>query len=194
LRVLQSREIRPLGQTAYRPVDLRVVAATNRDLRSEVNEGRFRPDLYFRLAVIRIDIPPLRERPEDIAPLTKHLLAELGADDEVVAKLTTSAFLARLRQNTWPGNVRELRNYLERCLVFEEPMPLASPPQSSGRGPAIDTGLPYAAARKRVLRDFERHYVEALIKAHDGNVSAAARAAEVDRAYLYRLMRRAKKE
>ena len=193
LRVLESREIRPVGATEYKKVDLRVVAATNRDLRSEVNDGAFRPDLYFRLAVVRIDIPPLRERPEDIAPLCRHLLAELGADESVVAKLSTPSFLGRLRQNTWPGNVRELRNYLERCLVFEEAMPLASLPQT-GRGPIIDTSLSYADARKRVLRDFERHYVEALIKAHGGNVSAAARAAAVDRAYLYRLMRRANKD
>ncbi len=192
LRVLESREIRPVGASQYKKIDVRLIAATNRDLRAEVNDGRFRPDLYFRLAVLRIDIPPLRERPEDIAPLTRHILAELGANESVVAKLATSSFLSRLRQNTWPGNVRELRNYLERCLVFEEPMPLESLSRAE-RGPVIDTSLSYAEARKRVLRDFERHYVEALVKANDGNVSAAARAAGVDRAYLYRLMRRSRK-
>lgn len=193
LRALEARQIRPLGGNLYRHVDVRVLAATNRDLRSEVNEARFRPDLYYRLAVVRIDIPPLRQRPEDIPALAAHLLVELGADAAVSARLSTPEFLARLGQATWPGNVRELRNYLERCMVFEEPQPMVGGPERR-RDPGIDTALPYSEARKRVLREFERHYVESLIREHDGNISAAARAAKVDRAYLYRILRRSRSQ
>ncbi|MBK9030936.1 MAG: sigma 54-interacting transcriptional regulator [Myxococcales bacterium] len=116
LRVLESREIRRLGQDTRRPVDLRLIAATNRDLRAEVNAGRFRADLYYRLAVVKITAPPLRARPEDLPTIVGAILASLGAGADEVAAITAPEMMARMAGSAWPGNVRELRNYLERSL------------------------------------------------------------------------------
>ena len=191
LRVLEQREVRRVGSNVYTPIDVRVVAATNRDLRNEVNAGRFRSDLYFRLAVVRVHIAPLRARPEDIPSLVERILKTLGAG-EMVATLCTPEFVAQLQRAAWPGNVRELRNYLERCLVFQEALPVGEevatrPPAPSS---AIDPTLSYDHARRRVIEDFERQYVEAVLRHHQGRVTQAARAAGIDRAYLHRLMRR----
>jgi two-component system response regulator GlrR len=192
LRVLESREIRRVGANAHQKVDVRIVAATNRDLRREVNEGRFRADLYFRLAVLRIPIPPLRERVEDLPLLTKGLLASMGATAETVAALSTPDVLASLRRGAWPGNVRELRNHLERCVAFEEALPIGeevTPLVATGAA-TVDASVPYAEARRRALDRFEREYVKALLARHDGKVSQAAEAAGIDRVYLYKLSRR----
>jgi two-component system response regulator GlrR len=193
LRALENRHVRALGSSAYRPVDVRIIAATNRDLRAEVNQARFRSDLFFRLSVVRIVMPPLRQRPEDMETIVRTLLRQLRAGPPSVARFTEPAFVSGLSRSAWPGNVRELRNYLERCLVFEEPMPLGDEGQA-GHQPAnamsIDPGLPYPEARRQALETFEEAYVRALLEAHGGRVSVAARAAGIDRVYLYRLMRR----
>ena len=126
--------MRALGTSVYRPVDVRIIAATNRDLRAEVNQGRFRADLYFRLAVVRIVLPPLRERPEDIPLLVAQAAARPRAPaTRSPARFCAPEFVAGLSRSAWPGNVRELRNYLERCLVFEEPMPLGEDPGAGRR-------------------------------------------------------------
>ena len=203
LRALENRHVRALGTSAYRPVDVRIIAATNRDLRGEVNQGRFRADLFFRLSVVRIVMPPLRQRPEDMELIARKLLRNLGATEASLARFCAPAFVAGLSRSAWPGNVRELRNYLERCLVFEEPMPLgedhggpvvAVPPSlaagAAGAAGAVDPDVEYAEARSRALEAFERAYVRELLNAHGGRVSAAARAAGIGRVYLYRLMRR----
>jgi two-component system response regulator GlrR len=122
LRVLENREVRRVGSNSFRPVNVRVVAATNRDLRAEVNAGRFRSDLYFRLAVVRIELPPLRRRPEDIPMLVESFLGHPGMEGHA-EKLTAPDFVAQLQRGAWPGNVRELKNYLERCVVFDEVVP-----------------------------------------------------------------------
>jgi two-component system, NtrC family, response regulator GlrR len=189
LRVLENREIRRVGTNTYRPVDVRVIAATNRDLRAEVNAGRFRPDLYFRMAVVKIPLPPLRQRPEDLPVLVERILARTGADEAAAAPLREPAFLAGLARAAWPGNVRELRNYLEQCLVFRDsPAPEAAAPEAQPFH--VDAELPYAEARRRALDRFEALYLEALLQKHDGKVTQAARAAGVTRVHLYRLLRR----
>ncbi|RKH02865.1 sigma-54 interaction domain-containing protein [Corallococcus carmarthensis] len=193
LRVLENREIRRLGSNTYQAVNVRVIAATHRDLREEVQAGRFRADLYFRLAVVGIPIPSLRERTEDIPLIVERILAGLGATPEQLAKLTTPDFLARLQRAAWPGNVRELRNHLERCLVFQSALPPTAPDAANPLVPAsraVDPLLTYAESRRRALESFERDYVEALLKLHGGKVSQAAAAADMDRVYLYRLLRR----
>jgi two-component system response regulator GlrR len=189
LRVLEDRTIRRLGSTDRITVDVRVIAATNRRLRQEVNEGRFRPDLFFRLAVLRVELPSIRERIGDLPLLARTLLERLGAPDDERKKLLSDAFLARLSHAAWPGNVRELRNYLERCLVMREAMPLA-PSIDAARSVEIDASLSYAEARRRALAEFERAYLPALVTAHGGNVSQAARASGIDRVYLHRMLRR----
>ncbi len=120
LRALESREIRRVGSNTTIKCDVRIVAATNRDLRREVNRGAFRADLYYRLAVVRLLIPPLRVRASDIPLLVAHFLQRLGARPEIKASLTTEPFLAALATAPWPGNVRELRNHVEQCVVFGE--------------------------------------------------------------------------
>src|SRR5262249_36188610 len=123
LRALEQGEVRRMGGDTAHTVDVRVLTATRRDLRGEVNAGHFRSDLYFRLAATKIPLPPLRHRPEDIPLLVDSLLDSLGARDSA-PRLRAPEFLARLARAAWPGNVRELRNYLERCLVLEEPLPI----------------------------------------------------------------------
>ena len=189
LRVLENREIRRIGSNTYQPIDVRVIAATNHDLRAAVNSGRFRPDLYFRLAVVKIPIPSLRQRPEDLPALVDQVLRSLGSDEARSAPLRTPEFIEQLRQSAWPGNVRELRNHLERCLVFENALPLSEPGPASGEIKP-DPRLPYATARRRALDQFERGYLEALLRLHHGKVTSAASAAEIDRVYFYRLLRR----
>ena len=204
LRALEAREVRRVGSNAHRAVDVRVIAATNRDLRADVNAGRFRADLYFRLAVVTIAMPPLRRRPEDLPALVEEILAQLRAPAEAAAPLRAPAFLAQLRGAAWPGNVRELRNHIERCLILRtaEPAPAgegapggegASAPgggSEGGAGLAVDPTAPYASERERAIADFERRYFRALLALHDGKVARAAAAAGIDRAYFYRVLRR----
>jgi two-component system, NtrC family, response regulator GlrR len=189
LRVLENREIRRVGDSHYRPIDVRVIAATHRDLRHEVNTQRFRADLYFRLAVMTVRLPPLRERADDLPLLVDAILAQLGMTDHPLADtLRTPSFRERLAAHAWAGNVRELRNYLERCLVLRAPVP------PSGGAVVADPAAPAGApeplkvARERWLRVFEHAYLTDLLARHAGNVSAAARAAGVDRIHLYRLL------
>jgi DNA-binding NtrC family response regulator len=192
LRVLESKEYRRVGANNMSKTDVRVVAATNRDLRAEVNAGRFRSDLYFRLAVVKVTIPALRERPEDIPITVETVLRALGADETNSAALRTPEFFAALGHSAWPGNVRELRNYLERCLVFQEALPVSSEPGGGGvtAMAGIDAKVQYAEARRRALDSFEKGYAEALLREHNGKVAAAAAAAGMDRVYLYRILRR----
>ncbi len=189
LRVLEAREVRRIGSTHERPVDVRVVAATNRDLRREVSEGRFREDLYYRLAVVRVTIPPLRERPEDIPVLVDDLLGRLRLDDEARERLSSAEHLAALRAGAWPGNVRELRNHLERAALFDDVV-ITAPSGASSLDNLVDPTLPYAEARRRVLELFEASYGRALVERHGGNVSKAAREAGMGRTYLHRILKR----
>jgi transcriptional regulator with PAS, ATPase and Fis domain len=186
LRVLEAREVRRIGETTYRPVNVRVVAATHRDLRGAVNEGQFRADLYYRVAVVEIRLPALRERRDDLALLVDTILQQLHASDHpLVATLRTPSFYEALAAHAWPGNVRELRNYLERCLALRAPLPPAA------HAPPVDPHVanePLEQARERWVKVFEHAYLTDLLGKHDGNVTAAARAAGVDRAHLYRLL------
>jgi DNA-binding NtrC family response regulator len=187
LRALDKREVRRLGQNSFVTVDVRVIAATNRDLRAMVNESKFRSDLYYRLAVLRAQMPPLRHRLADLPLLVDQLLDTLRASGELRHRLTAAPFLARLQHSAWPGNVRELRNYLERCLVLRDPPRLGDPAAEHGLVP-VDDGVPLAEARRRALENVERRYLETLMQRHRGRVAAVARAAGVGRVYMYRLL------
>ncbi|HEY0993830.1 MAG TPA: sigma 54-interacting transcriptional regulator [Kofleriaceae bacterium] len=189
LRALEQREIRRIGSRATITCDVRILAATNRDLRAEVNSGAFRADLYYRLAVIHVELPPLRERPGDIALLVAHLLDRIAAPPHMIAELTAPAFVAELAAAPWPGNVRELRNHLEQCAVFGERRSPRSPrlPHPSG---VVDAARPYELSRRQALDAFERAYVTALLDRCGGNVAQAARAAGLNRSYLHRLLHR----
>jgi DNA-binding NtrC family response regulator len=172
LRVLDKRAVRKVGSNTYEKIDVRVVAATNRDLRAEVAKKTFREDLYYRLAVIRVSVPPLRERGTDIPLLIQHFVNTFGPGLTV-----SSEDMARLVRHSWPGNVRELN--LEDALVSE-----AAP--SLG----IRTDLPFKEAKGQLVERFEQEYIEDLMRRHKMNLSAAAREAQIDRKHLRELIRK----
>ena len=190
LRVLESRTVRRVGSSDPIPVDIRVIAATNKDLRAEVNKKRFRTDLFYRLAVAEIQVPNLRDRLEDLPLLIEALLAGMGAADNPVASMLLAPdVVATLEAYAWPGNVRELRNYLERCIAMQEIVPISQARrQSSNSLPSIDPRQPLRAARETWIDYFERHYLRAAIEHANGNISGAARNTGIDRAHFYRLL------
>ncbi|MDP2273479.1 MAG: sigma 54-interacting transcriptional regulator [Archangium sp.] len=191
LRVLEEKQIKRLGQNKFTPIDVRILAATHRDLRAEVNAGKFRADLYFRLAVVRVTVPSLRDRLADLPAIARTVLAQLGATQRTHPRLFEETFLASLSRADWPGNVRELRNHLERCMLFDEEMPLGERAASGAAStPESWSGLSLTSARQRMIEQFERAYLAQLLERHEGKVSLAAKEAEVDRVYLYRLLRK----
>jgi DNA-binding NtrC family response regulator len=187
LRVLEKREVKRVGRTRYVPVDVRIIAATNRSLRAEVNAQRFRSDVYYRLAVIEVRLPALRERREDLPLLVEHFVSALPRERREEAEaLSTPEFLAHLGRHSWPGNVRELRNYLERCLALREQPPFVA--NDDSLEPVVDITKPLKEARESWTVPLERAYLKEILAAHHGNISAVARAAGVERITLYRLL------
>ena len=191
LGALERRRFRRVGGRADISVDVRIVSATNRDLRAEVNAGTFRLDLYYRLGVVEVRIPPLRERPDDLSLLVDHFLKECGHDGPRSEIVKPDVFEA-LRTYRWPGNVRELRNWVEATVAMGEAPDLfrhdSVAPAASEVAARLD--LPYKDARNAVLNSFEHQYLEHLLAASNGNVSEAARKARMDRSYLIKLLQR----
>ena len=192
LRVLESREVRRVGANTGREVDVRIIAATNRSLETEVDAGRFREDLFYRLAVVRVALPPLRERLEDIPLLVEHFAhedARRGQPPVVLADATVRGLMTQ----AWPGNVRELRNAVQRTISLGVPWadaaPAADVPVAHG-ALSIDLDVPLKVARDRMIDVFEELYLAEALKRTGGNVSAAARVAGVDRKHLSALLRR----
>jgi transcriptional regulator with GAF, ATPase, and Fis domain len=209
LRAIERCEVRRVGAERPFQVDVRVLAATRRNFDVEVQAGRFRDDLFHRLAVARVELPPLRRRKGDVTRLARHFCAELGGDPQALP----AELLLRWEDYSWPGNVRELRNAVERHLVFGETMELAmadaegralasEPPaapveRDPGDPDVIDRvlgdELPLVEARKRVVAEFERRYVHHAIERH-GSVTRAAAAAGIPRRYFQIIKARTKKE
>ena len=214
LRVLESRTVQAVGGDDPEKVDCRVVCATNRDLKAEVRAGRFREDLYYRLAVVRVHLPPLRDRPSDVEVLANHF-ARSFAEQHVGRALPILHGMERLRKHAFPGNVRELRNLVENALSLwkgagpvdlakglpeaehEDPHMMDVPSESRGRvdavraavAEALATPRPFKDAKALVLESFERAFLEALM-AKAGNLSRASNAAQMDRKHLRELLRR----
>jgi DNA-binding NtrC family response regulator len=192
LRVLQDSELTPLGAPRPVKVDLRVVAATNRDLEAMVRRGAFREDLYWRLDVLRIHLPELRDRAEDVSALAEHLLSEIAREQGAPALGFTPSALEALRRHTWPGNVRELRNAIERALLAARGRKV-----DAGDLPAVIRGavpaVPVAAAAVSgglTLAEVERAHVERVLAICGWNRSAAARALGIDRRTLFSKIQR----
>ncbi len=216
LRVLEQREVKRVGGAKPIKVDVRIVAATNRDLEAEVHAGRFREDLFYRLTVVRLSLPPLRERQEDIELLARHFLAQGSFNRDHLGGRKVAGFapsvLERLKHYEWPGNVRELHNVIERAVSFAEgdlvelhdlPEHLAytrgaAEPQSAETNPSIL--LPevraeaiagtFKDAKEQWVASFEADYIASLIKKNKGNISHAAREADIDRKYFRKLMKK----
>ncbi len=207
LRLLEKKEVKRVGSTNPKKVDVRIVAATNRDLASEVNRGAFREDLYYRLAVVQVKLPPLRERREDIPTLARHFAREFFTrknDPNPVERLheVPAEFFDQLSELYWPGNVRELRNHVERSLALgRQNAPTREADDKTGERPMarttaaaadlkIDETRPFVEAKSEWVETFERAYLKALMERHAGNYSRAAREAALDRMYLKKLLRK----
>jgi DNA-binding NtrC family response regulator len=205
LRVLQEGEIKRVGSADSVRVDVRVIAATHRDLPKLVKAGKFREDLFYRLNVIAIPLPPLRDRIEDVPLLAHHFLRRYTERLQKKVKTLSPEAVELLCGYRWPGNVRELENAIERAVVLsrgESITPVDLPPAITGRTAPLIRDLPasadesawlslsYAAAKEQALRRFEKTYVEALMKACDSNISAAARKAGMDRSNFKRVLRK----
>ncbi len=197
LRVLQERELKPLGDTTTRRVDARVIAATNRDLAANVAAGLFRPDLYYRLNVVSVNTPPLRDIPEDIPLIAYHFLSlfcsELGLDRKTLTEETIQYLVSR----QWKGNARELQNEIKRAVIFSKSEMLSpsdfgsSAEVITSRNSAMETdSIDYRGARKKVLAVFNNEYISNLLRRTEGNVSLAAQAAGVERQSLQQVMRK----
>jgi two-component system response regulator HydG len=216
LRTLQEGEIKRVGSNESVSVDARVIAATNADLKTKIAEGKFREDLFYRLRVIVIRVPPLRKRRDDVPLLAYHFLRKYARRmNRDVSRIGVEA-MRMLREQKWPGNVRELEHAIEHAVVmakgdtivpgdlpsyrdhqasvYPEDPTAAAPPQSGetvfgGLGRLTD--LPYSHAKKQALEMFEQAYLEAVLKRTGGNVSEAARQAGLDRSNFRRVLKKA---
>jgi len=195
LRFLQDHEVRPLGSTESRKVDVRIVAATNKDLRQEVARGKFREDLFYRLAVVLLQLPPLRERKEDI-PLLVECFLERESKKRGETLSIEASVLDVLMNHEWPGNVRELENVMAHAFVLSKSakITLESLPSSLAALPKVGAFLedhvPYREAKQRILASFDRAYLKELLHRSEGNVSRAARLADMDRKNFYELLKK----
>ena len=199
LRVLQEQRFEPVGGTTSVPVDVRVIAATNKNLEEEIRKGAFREDLFFRLNVIPFQVPPLRERREDVPLLARHFIAEIAAEYGRRPKELSPEALSVLVGLPWPGNVRELRNIIERLVIMTpgdriEARHLPAPLLAGAPGSAEPPGGPSAAGREypsltAAREDFERRYIWRKYQECGGNMSRTAEALQVERSNLYRKMK-----
>jgi DNA-binding NtrC family response regulator len=185
LRAIESRKVKPVGGTGWREVDVRIIAASNRNLAEEVRAGRFRADLYHRLSVVRVVLPPLRERREDLPALCEQLLLGRGVE-------LAPATAALLAEYDWPGNVRELRNVLERALSLLGGARIIQPWMLGLDGTAAseESSSNFKQAKERLILGWERNYLTRLLERTRGNITRAAREGGVDRAYLHRLLKK----
>ena len=192
LRALQEQTFQPVGSTEDHSVDVRIIAATNKDLQEEIEQGRFREDLYYRINVIPFHVPPLRERRDDVPLLAEYFLNEAAAEYGVAPKRLTQEAIARLSAYRWPGNVRQLKNVCERLMIMVAPdtiheMDLG--PALEMMGPA-DQREPSRDLALREARDlFERRFILTKLREHGGNVKRTAKALNIERSHLYRKMK-----
>jgi transcriptional regulator with GAF, ATPase, and Fis domain len=211
LRVLQEREIKPVGADRFVPIDVRVIAATNKDLKQRVGRGDFREDLYWRLAVVPVQVPPLRERKEDIPLLAAHILARRrgaaktsgradGAETPYPTQLTPGA-MARLAAYHWPGNIRELENVLSRAAILCDGgqirsddldlvgLPSTSPDSQRGAAPPPIDVRPLKELVSGAVRDVEQRAIVAALEQGEGSPARAARLLGISRASIYNKMK-----
>jgi transcriptional regulator with GAF, ATPase, and Fis domain len=200
LRVLEKREIRRVGCNKIRKINVRIISATNRNLANEVNEGRFREDLYYRLSVVHLELPPLRRRREDISLLVKRFLTDLHGEDAVAQIADFDRTMEVLKRHEWPGNVRELRNLIELAFYSERrPVDLSAflslgnlraGRKNSEPEPSFSTDKPFKDAKNDLIEEFEKAYLNDLLARNKQNISRSAREAGIERAYLQRLVRK----
>jgi DNA-binding NtrC family response regulator len=188
LRVIQERDFIPVGSTRAKKVDVRFVAATNKDLQREVSEGRFREDLFYRLNVISINLPPLRDRPEDIEPLARHFLRRFASRMAKDIRDIAPEGLEALHSYGWPGNVRELENVMERAVILTGGSAITADviPLQGGRSAAQPQAVPAPKPAMVALEEMERHHIEAVLKGNNYNKSRTAEILAISRRTLDR--------
>ena len=196
LRALESRSVRRVGGRDTIELDVRVIAATNRDLAVEVNRGSFREDLYYRIAVLEVTLPPLRERPEDVPLLVAEFVRDAlredpGQAERLLASITRENW-DKLCARPWPGNVRELRNVIEVSLALKgsEPHLELHAPSTGGASDVVDLDRPYSEHKQAWIERFEKAYVLRQLERHDGNISQAARASGLERMHFKRILKK----
>jgi transcriptional regulator with PAS, ATPase and Fis domain len=193
LRALQERTVERLGSNVPRPVDVRVISATNRNLEKMVEEGTFREDLYFRISVVKIPMPSLRDRKEDIPLLAEHFLRTFAKAHGKVVRSFTPGFVSALSQHSWPGNVRELQNIIERSVVLangNEYLGIDDLPEEL-RNLTASKEVTVGSFHEAV-QSFKRELVRSALRMHDGNRSKAAQELGISRCYLHRLLNQLK--
>ncbi len=205
LRALEQREVKRVGSNVPIKIDVRVVCATNRNLRKEIEEGRFREDLYYRLSVVKVMLPSLRDRPDDIPPLVEHFLMKSAYNKNEDGSLKVTRVeddaLKMLSRYGWPGNIRELANVMERVSSFVEGDSMGKPQldfifaeMSHGEERTermdVDTDIPFKDAKQHIVEQFEKEYLAELLQRHNHNLSKAAREAEIDRKHLRNLLKK----
>ncbi len=198
LRVIEKRQIKRVGSNQIRDIDVRIICATNRKLEGEVNDGRFREDLFYRLSVVRMELPPLRQRKEDIGMLAMRFIENLHGKDMMDRIVDWDNTIEAFNQHDWPGNVRELRNLMELA-SFKKTGPVdLSTFLYMGRAKTANkdsltkfsADRPFKEAKNELISEFETKYIKELLKKNDGNISPAARNAGIERAYLQRLIKK----
>jgi transcriptional regulator with GAF, ATPase, and Fis domain len=181
LRVLQEQEFEPVGSSKTRKVDVRIIAATNRDLPSEMEKGRFRSDLYFRLNVFPLEVPPLRQRNGDIVELAEHFLRQFARKHQKSISKISTACMVRLQSYDWPGNVRDLQNVIERAVVLSDSDELDVPWRFDATGPqpltAQESAAPPSVNQSLALHEIERQHIITILKQTNGVISGPKGAA-----------------
>ena len=192
LRSLEDKKIRPVGKTEEKEIDVRIMAATNSDLQASIHSGKFRTDLYYRLNVISIQIPPLRERPEDIPLLAEHFLRKIGVEMNRSIRGFTPAAMQVLMHYPWPGNVRELENAIERATAMMAEGEWINPqdlPEDLIRQRAASAVMELGSDRVLPLRDMERRYILSILKKNEGNKLKTAKELEIGSNTLWRKLK-----
>lgn len=194
LRFVERKEFRPIGSTKSVYLDVRIISATSRNISEEIDKGTFRSDLFFRLAQVRIRIPPLRERKEDIFPLIRHFLLRLSENEKEAEELYNHLYenSAAILGYSWPGNVRELKNFVERFYAIwkttgEKRIEIQLESKASDRR---TQNMDFKTAKHRMIEDFERNYIREIYLLCKGNISECARMAKVNRKYMEKLIRK----
>lgn len=197
LRVLEKREIKRIGSNIPIKIDVRIICATNRNLQNEIRNNNFREDLFYRLSVVNVELPPLRNRVEDIPELVKSFMMKLHNADATKEILDFDFAMNALTKYDWPGNIRELRNLVDRAFYrIEKPVDIvsclydASLMKQNTEQNIIDSTKPFKEEKNRLIDDFERKYIEDLLNRNNFNVSRSAREAGIERAYLQRLIKK----
>ena len=205
LRALEQREIKRVGGNVPVKIDVRVVCATNRNLRKEIQDGRFREDLYYRLSVVKINLPSLRERTDDIVPIIEHMLQtrpfNRNADGSLKVTRIDDEALKVITRYPWPGNVRELHNVVERAVSFVAGTSITRAEldfifsemdhgEEHTERMDVDADLPFKDAKQQIVENFEKEYLAQLLKKNNNNLSKASREAQIDRKHLRNLLKK----